>query len=679
VLSWGIGLFVDDEGGYTSVAVACALLLSVTLVMSAAMLSWVNSRSADIQNVADATALAGENSVAAYCTVAQVLDACVLTMGLVGISVYATGLVVAAIPAAQEFAAQITRFATDIMEARSKFAKSAVKGLERLEDALPYLIVTNSASVVGANAGDSNTGLVGCAIPFPEKSQTDFSAMSVEVPTSDLKEDSERLRDASRRRDEAKKRADAAREKGWRADCVSDPSCLQERASVLAGLSSVQNPIYESAELWNFGAPISRSRAYYAARIAQEAPQTDSIAEMTNSACRERFYSYALRQMWSASFRETPEGEVEMSLPELPKNSAEMRGTELYEEASWPCSLEPGGITLHSSLGCPGMKGAYVRNASVAELESGGVHECAVCRMGVGDLGSVAAISMRATNGYEYYWAIIVEAAKEYEGARNEQVAAEREMKEIGAEGSKAFQEALELLSTPRPKLCPAGAWGCVAVVYRTEGKVLPSELNSSLVSAQDLPAGAALSAACLAPEEDTDGANVLSSFFDGITHKGFVMADLAGNVMGLWGQLMVSYGSHYESASSSMSGFLDTIDGVFGGTLGAWMKGRLERVISILGLEPADMSLRKPVLVSSQSVFDQAGIDVTQKARDLVNSLPSAGTSRDVAAALGVWVTNDLKERLFDVAELYLPGTDTSIPLTIDLAGLGRNYEAFQ
>ena len=93
-----MGLFVADDGGYTTVAVAVALLVSLSLVFCLAPAEWVGSRSADVQQVADATALAGENSVAAFCTVAQVLDACVLSLGLVGVVVCAVGLIVAAVP-----------------------------------------------------------------------------------------------------------------------------------------------------------------------------------------------------------------------------------------------------------------------------------------------------------------------------------------------------------------------------------------------------------------------------------------------------------------------------------------------------------------------------------------------------------------------------------------------------
>ena len=90
--------------------------------------------------------MAGENCVAAYSTVAQVLDACVLTMGLAGAVVCGAALVVSAIPPLQAKAAAIMGVGKKVLEARRSFAASAAQGLQRLEQALPALIMANSAS-----------------------------------------------------------------------------------------------------------------------------------------------------------------------------------------------------------------------------------------------------------------------------------------------------------------------------------------------------------------------------------------------------------------------------------------------------------------------------------------------------------------------------------------------------
>ena len=129
---FGIGSFVRDDGGYTTFAIALALLVSLTLVFGTAAAHWSLARAADVQEVADATAMAGENCVAAFSTVAQVLDACVLTMGITGVVVCGAGLVVAAIPPLQAKSPSIINAGRKILDARREFAKSAAKGLKTL-------------------------------------------------------------------------------------------------------------------------------------------------------------------------------------------------------------------------------------------------------------------------------------------------------------------------------------------------------------------------------------------------------------------------------------------------------------------------------------------------------------------------------------------------------------------
>ena len=157
-----LDVFIDDEGGYTTVAVAVALLMSIALTLGVAASQWSHARAADVQEVADAAAMSGENCVAAFSTIAQVLDACVLSMGLLGAIVYGAGMIVAAIPVLQQGAPRILEAGRQILECRKKFAKSASQGLERLEKALPALIVARAASTGSA---DSSGGLIYGAVP----------------------------------------------------------------------------------------------------------------------------------------------------------------------------------------------------------------------------------------------------------------------------------------------------------------------------------------------------------------------------------------------------------------------------------------------------------------------------------------------------------------------------------
>ena len=174
-----LSAFRDDEGGFTTVAVAVSLLLSLTLVFGAASAGWVSSRSSEVQRVADAAAMAGENVVASFSTIVQVLDACVLSLGLTGIVVYGAGLVASCVPALGAAGSQLCAAGGQMLEARESLAKSAASGIERLEATLPLLIVASSASCVSANS-EGGSAYAGCALPFPSTSESDFSPLEEE-------------------------------------------------------------------------------------------------------------------------------------------------------------------------------------------------------------------------------------------------------------------------------------------------------------------------------------------------------------------------------------------------------------------------------------------------------------------------------------------------------------------
>ena len=666
-----LSAFRDDEGGFTTVAVAVALMLSLTLVFAAASAGWVASRSSEVQRVADASALAGANAVAAFSTVAQVLDACVLSLGVTGMVVYGAGLVASCVPGLTAVGAQLCTTGGQILEARRGFARSAASGLERLEAALPTLVVANSASCVAAN-GEDGLSYVGCALPVPLESGSDFSALLADADDAPLDGLSERMRDASLDAQEARERADEALERGWMADCGSRPHSLHERAGALAGLPSSANPHYPSCETWGFGVPLVRARAYYAARLANERVVGSTPEELTDAACRRAFYEYALGRVRSGSWAEHPDGTVEADLPRLPRHADETRATDLYTRVAWPCTDEGGSRTLHSSLDCPGATGGPSGSASLAQLDAGAVSRCPQCQMDVGDLGRVASASTSIENGFEHHWRIIVEASEDYEAARDDLAAAEARTRELAEEGELEFERALEQLTTGRPTLRPPGAWGCVAVVARPEGTVVPTELTASFLSSAELPAGAAVSAATLAPDESTAENNVLASFFDSLSASDSVLGGALDGVMELWGSLLVGYGSAHGRVAEVGEGFLDRLDGVMGGSVGAWLRDQLGGVMRDLGLEPVDMRLRKPVLTNSRDVLERGGVEQASAVRDLLSRLPDSASVADLARAVGVTPPAALGEGGLTVAELPIPGTGVSIPLSVDLTGAG-------
>ena len=197
----GIGFFCDERGS-TTVASAVAILVSLALVFSLANVQWASSRAADVQVVADAGALAGANVVAAYVTIAQILDALVLSMGLIGLLTMAVGLVLSAIPVVDAAGPPVLSAASNVFSARSKLSRSCAAGLQKLESVVPYAVFANSAAVIRTNAS-SEGSYVGFALPYPVQGSSDFGNLE----SDDAQTSAEELEKSGERVDELSKQA----------------------------------------------------------------------------------------------------------------------------------------------------------------------------------------------------------------------------------------------------------------------------------------------------------------------------------------------------------------------------------------------------------------------------------------------------------------------------------------
>jgi uncharacterized membrane protein len=111
--------------------VAVSLLLIVALVVTAAQVRWLGSRSADVQNVADSAALASANMVCEVQTSAQLADATLLSLGLLGLGIDSVGVVAACVPGGQGAAKALFKLGGKTFKARDKAAKAAVKARKR--------------------------------------------------------------------------------------------------------------------------------------------------------------------------------------------------------------------------------------------------------------------------------------------------------------------------------------------------------------------------------------------------------------------------------------------------------------------------------------------------------------------------------------------------------------------
>lgn len=674
----GIDLFIED-GAYTTLSSAVVILVVLTLLFSSAAAIWSMSRAGDTQAAADSGALAGANVVASYHTAATVVDASILSLGLAGFATIGTGLVAILIPGAELAAGDMVDTGIEIIKTRNKFAKSASKGLQKIEMALPYLVAARATQAVSAQDTEGAT-YTGTAFAVPRTSESDFVALEgSEISTDVIKDTSKDLERAADELQKASEETAKAKERAWLADCGgSDPasvgscSCMWERARSLAKLSDIENPHYASSVTWEPQVALDRAKAYYRLRLANEAPQGSSVETKAESAARKAFYTYASAEVNRAYI--TEDGDRTTSyIPLLPRNTDEVRATELYTDAAWPTSTNDGKTYLHYGTSCPNYKkGVPGGLASVAAYD--GQDKCNRCHFGVSSLGAVAAPSTSIENGFEYHFDEFKGALEDYVECRNKELELMRQTEDEADRAGNAFDEAIKALSGERPRIAPPGRNGVVA--FAVSGAISsPDELSSSFNAAVRLGERGAISAAVLAPDDATAQNNVLSRFFSTLEERSGGVAGVLDGVMDVWGRLLVGYGDIQGSADELMGEMIDGLGGGSGalGSIASWLGDTVSASVAALGLEPCDLRLRKPVLTDTANVIKSPGSDITglSKVQDKLRSIPLGVTDpKALCEALEYQVERTISGAVFTLAEIPLPGGG-SIPLTVDVATL--------
>lgn len=674
----GIDLFIED-GAYTTLSSAVVILVVLTLLFSSTAAIWSMSRAGDTQVAADSGALAGANVVASYHTAATVVDASILSLGLAGFATIGTGLVAILIPGAELAAGDMVDTGIEIIKTRNKFAKSASKGLQKIETALPYLVAARATQAVSAQDTEGAT-YTGTALAVPRTSESDFVALEgSEISTDIIKDTSKDLERAADELQKASEETAKAKERAWLADCGgSDPasvgscSCMWERARSLAKLSDIENPHYASSVTWEPQVALDRAKAYYRLRLANEAPQGSSVETKAESAARKAFYTYASAEVNRAYI--TEDGDRATSyIPLLPRNTDEVRATELYTDAAWPTSTNDGKTYLHYGTSCPNYKkGTPGGLASVAAYD--GQDKCNRCHFGVSSLGAVAAPSTSIENGFEYHFDRFKDALEDYVECRNKELELMRQTEDEADRAGNAFDEAIKALSGERPRIAPPGRNGVVALAV--SGAISsPDELNSSFNTTVRLGDRGAISAAVLAPDDATAQNNVLSRFFSTLEERSGGVVGVLDGVMDVWGRLLVGYGDIQGSADELMDEMIDGLGGSSGalGSIASWLGDTVSASVAALGLEPCDLRLRKPVLTDTANVIKSPGSDITglSNAQDKLRSIPLGVTDpKALCEALEYQVERTVSGTVFTLAEIPLPGGG-SIPLTVDVATL--------
>ncbi len=459
-----------DEGGVTTTGMVVSLLLSLALVFSSAQVYRVSSASAAVREVADAAALAAENEIAEFMVAVRVCDAVVLSLSLLGVVVYGASVVAMCVPSGAAVSAKLVDLGGKVVSARDGFAERATSGLNALQKALPFLCAAQAASIAKANDGGAGgSSYYAAALLVPSAGEE--IALDVEGRTGDLGEriegDADSIREAAAQAEEKALEAQEAKLRGFESDCGRDPSyCLYERAESLAGLAPGQNPRYDNVDAWSFAVPLERARSYYAARLAREEPESDGVEDQARSALRKRFYAYASEELARGYVIDEPD-RFDASFPRLFSNTDELRETALYDESVYPVTrAEDGACVMHAWSGCPGASG-YAEVGSLRRLEelSDEFRTCDRCGFTLASVGNIAASSTSIDNGFEHYYRAVVQAAEEYERAREQLDPATLEVKGTVGGLMEECAEIAEGVKGSRIDASPPGRYGAVALV----------------------------------------------------------------------------------------------------------------------------------------------------------------------------------------------------------------------
>lgn len=595
-----------DERGFTTTTMVLSLLITLALLFTAAQVYRINSASAEVQDVADAAALAAENQVAEFMLVARFCDAVVLSLTLTATAATGLGLAALCTPATASLSEGLLSAGRNLFKTRDSFSDKASAALNKLQEALPFFAAACAAGVASANNVDSSgANYVGVAVLMPEKGEPIEIAGNEKADEllDDIDGQADDIREKAREAEEAAEEANRAKERAFRRDCGDNPLyCMYERAARLAGLAGSDNPLYASVDTWSFQVALSRAKAYYRARLNNEAPTDNSLDEQARSALRTHYYRYVVEELGSAYVRETGDS-FEASIPHVPSNTAEMRLTSLYTDAVYPVTTSgTGASVMHAWPGCPEAASSLARG-SIQDMESGGFETCPVCGFTAASMGKVAAASSSIENGFEYHYEAVADEAAVYQTARQK---ADQPKAEVKSRVGGLFEKLVELLKASagkRIEVSPPGRYGAIAFVVNAGATSTAGGFASSFVASGTLGPRAAVSAATLLDEGSDEGRTALNSALDGLRESGGVAVGAAGIVLDAWSWLLVAYADGQDALTGAIRRGLDGLPLVGASGLGTWAADKLNEVVGDVGLQPAQVGALKPVLVNSAHV----------------------------------------------------------------------------
>ena len=670
-------IFWNDEG-FSTAGMVLALLITLSLIFTASRVYEINTLSSEIQESADAAALAAENIVAEYFVVAMACDGVLLSLSLGSLISLGIGVAASCTPVTASFASAFYKASNSLKNARDTFNDKATHALNTLQSALPFLAAAQGQKVLSANSTAEDRDYYGIVVlcpwqgePLVEKSfdQSDEALHQGEQAR-------EELSIAGNKAEEAAREANKWKEAGYQSDSGSESNyCMYERARTLAGMMGADNPYYSSAETWSFSVALKRAQSYYQNRIDNEKPQGSSVAEQSNSALRLVFYRYAKQEVDKGYVNETADS-FDAHFPLLPKNTEEMRATSLYTDRVYPVTTNGSKPVMHAWSGCP-KAGGFQSLGSIKDMETGDYGLCESCKFSASSLGKIAAASSSIDNGFEYHYRNVAQAAQEYKKARQQFQPEAQKVKDLTNQLFDSIQQGISEIISQRIDMHPPGRFGAVALVVNTASSASTGHFPSTYVKdAGTLNTRVALSSATLVRESSEEGETVITSLLDGLNvGNDSPVVGAAQVLLDLWSMLLVGYGKGQEGLVDAVASALDSIPLASESGLGTWAAETLNGFIEGIGLEAPDLRSPKPVLVNSGHVlesdtssFSSSLLSVKQSA--LQSSTPQNNVFGSVLSALeseALKTVESVSEE-FEVATLTLFDGMISLPIVITL-----------
>lgn len=661
-----------DEHGLTTVGMAISIMLCLTLLFSGAQIYKVESASAEIQEVADICAMAAENEVAEFMIAVKTCDATILTLTLLSTTCYGLGIVCAAIPPLATLSSELISLANSVYRARDNFSDASKRGLEALQDVLPFLSAAASASVASANnEGAMSANYNALAILLPQSGKP-----IVNDPGDDLAElgesvnnDAQSIRDKAQEAEEKAEAANEAKARGYAADCGNNPgNCMYERASRLANLSGSGNPFYSSVDTWSFSAAFNRAKNYYSARLNEGEP-SGSISDKASYHLRKRFYEYVC-DLLAAGYVHEDTDAYDANIPKIFRNTNEMKETPLYAEARYPVSNNE---TMHAWSGCPACT-SITSHSSIKELDNGVYKGCETCGFVVSSMGNIASASTNVPNGFEYHYERFRQASDDYKKAMDELTPLKSEVQDKITPILDKISNAISSAASFRIQAEPPGSNGAIVMMVNLSDNAVDSVFeNLFITSGTTLGTRAAVGAAALLEDQAHDNSNVINSLLDGLDGSGGAATGAARMLLDCWSSLLQVYTNGISSLTDTIESALNSIPLFTKSGLGTWAAEALTSIISTLGFEPANLNALKPAILNTGHIAssDSSSFAVNfhqTKSRALSASSPSPDLFTGIVSNMEDDIHASISDMDITIATIEFPIGNSAIPITIKI-----------